>query len=313
MPTFGGGSDNQTQTQTSEPWAAQKPYLEYGFEQALNQYQGSNPNYFPESTVVGFAPETQAAMQGITARAFNGSPLNAAASNQLQNVINGDYLTAQNLNPYFDQARRSIDSQFAGSGRYGSGLHKNALAETFGNIAANQYGQERAHQMQAMGMAPALASQDYTDMQQLANVGASREQMAGQILGDRIDRFNFEQNKDQAKLADYMALIQGNYGGTSVSEADGGSNGNGLGQAVGTVASLASLAQMFSDRRLKKDIKEIGEVNGFPVYEFSYIWDDVKRIGFMAQDVIKKLPEAVETMANGFMAVNYKMVLEAQQ
>ncbi len=304
---MGSSGGSKTQTTKSEPWEEQKPYLEYGFEQALGQYQSDKPNYFPNSTVVGFSPESETAMQATAQRAASGSPLNAAASQQMQSTINGDYLAAQQLDPYFDQARRSVDSQFANSGRYGSGLHKTALAETFGNIAANQYGNERDRQMQASQFAPTLAQQDYADMQALSGVGQQREAMAGNILGDQMDRFNFEQGIDQAKLADYMQLVQGNYGGTNVERASGG-GGNTFGKVLGTAATIAPYLLAGSDKRIKRDIKQIGEHKGFPLYEFKYVWDDVKHIGVMAQDVIKTMPEAVIETLIGYYMVDYSKV-----
>jgi hypothetical protein len=51
-----------------------------------------------------------------------------------------------------------------------------------------------------------------------------------------------------------------------------------------------------SDKREKKDIKPLGKagkVLGLTAYEYKYKGDDQKRVGFMAQDVKKVLPEAV--------------------
>lgn len=52
-----------------------------------------------------------------------------------------------------------------------------------------------------------------------------------------------------------------------------------------------------SDKRLKTDIKPLGQASGLlglTAYEFRYKGDKKKRRGFMAQDVQKVLPEAVE-------------------
>jgi hypothetical protein len=56
-------------------------------------------------------------------------------------------------------------------------------------------------------------------------------------------------------------------------------------------------SSILSDKREKEDIKPLGsagKVLGLTAYEFKYKGDDEKRVGFMAQDVQKVLPEAVE-------------------
>jgi len=56
---------------------------------------------------------------------------------------------------------------------------------------------------------------------------------------------------------------------------------------------------IFSDKRMKKNIKPLGQaagVLGLKAYEFAYKGEDQKRVGFMAQDVQKVLPEAVEVV-----------------
>lgn len=68
-----------------------------------------------------------------------------------------------------------------------------------------------------------------------------------------------------------------------------GSIGSSLGMA-------AALPFMFSDKRMKKDIKPVGKagkVLGLTAYEFRYKDGGPKHVGFMAQDVKKVLPEAV--------------------
>ena len=70
--------------------------------------------------------------------------------------------------------------------------------------------------------------------------------------------------------------------------------------ALSGIASSAILGSaLASDRRDKKDIKPIGsagKVLGLTAYEFKYKGDDKKRVGFMAQDVKRVLPEAVRTV-----------------
>jgi hypothetical protein len=240
----GGGGATSTQTVTkSDPWEGQQPYLQDVFANARNQYK--TRNYFPGSTVTPFATETEQALAMQADRARSGSPLMAAGNRLLTDTMEGDYL---NSNPYIDTAvnralgkvRGSLDSQFAKGGRYGSGLHQTALAGAYGDTAASMYGQnyesERDRQTQGMLFAPQMANQDYVDAQQLASVGSAREGMAQANLNDQLNRWNFDQNKQDDALARYSQLIQGNYGqsgsSTSTSPTNTNSAASGLGGAL---------------------------------------------------------------------------------
>ena len=64
-----------------------------------------------------------------------------------------------------------------------------------------------------------------------------------------------------------------------------------------------------SDRSLKENIKKLGKSpSGIGIYKFNYIGNAKKYIGTMADDVMKVMPEAVVTMANGFLGVNYNLI-----
>jgi len=75
---------------------------------------------------------------------------------------------------------------------------------------------------------------------------------------------------------------------------------------------FGGVASIFSDRRLKRDIKRIGSLdNGLPWYEYRYIWDaetDPMRYGVMSDEVRKVMPEAVVVDSSGFDKVRYDMV-----
>ena len=67
---------------------------------------------------------------------------------------------------------------------------------------------------------------------------------------------------------------------------------------------------IFSDRRLKHDIEKIGKSDdGLPIYKFKYKNDpnDQTHIGFMADEVEKKHPEAVG-LAGGYKTVDYDKI-----
>lgn len=86
----------------------------------------------------------------------------------------------------------------------------------------------------------------------------------------------------------------------------GGSSGllGGLQKAAGIAQTGMQLYSMFSDKRLKKNIKEIGRCMGLPLYIFEYIGDCKKVVGFMADEVEKLFPQAVFEK-NGYKAVMY--------
>ena len=66
---------------------------------------------------------------------------------------------------------------------------------------------ERARQMEATRNAPAMAAQDYADIQRLLTVGGAREQQSMAELQDAINRYNFEQNLPQMKLSQFANLF----------------------------------------------------------------------------------------------------------
>jgi len=75
-------------------------------------------------------------------------------------------------------------------------------------------------------------------------------------------------------------------------------------------SSIATISMALpSDRRLKENIKKIGEsISGLGIYKFNYIGQAKQYIGAMADDVIKLVPEAVSTMSNGYLGVNYNLI-----
>ena len=220
-------------TTTSQVDPAIAPYLTYGLEQASGLYQGGGPQYYTGETFVAPSQTTQAGLQAMETRALAGNPLTGLAQQQLQGTLGGAYLGG---NPFFQgafapaaaAAKSQFDTTFSDiasksslAGRYGSGAMGNlqnratgqyaqALTNTAGQLAYQNYEQERARQQAAIGAAPQLAMADYQDINQLLQAGQLREGYKGQQLGADIQRFNFLQNQPQQNLQNYMSLIYGN-------------------------------------------------------------------------------------------------------
>jgi hypothetical protein len=225
----GGGGTSETKNQL-DPTI--RPFVEYGLQEAKSLYQTDTPQYYGGQTFISPSAQTQQALEAAQNRALAGSPLLPAAQQQQQDVISGAYL--QN-NPYFNQALAgaaqgatqnyndaimAAQSNLSQAGRYGSNVGadiQNRAATTLANTLANKYGElaysnfanERARQDAAAMGAPALAQADYSDIQQLMNVGKTAEDYQKTALQADIDRFNFEQNKPYQKLSAYLGAAYG--------------------------------------------------------------------------------------------------------
>lgn len=250
----GGGSDTTTTTQTTEPWAAQKPFLESGFKRARDDVLNVPMEFFPGSTVVPYSPYTQQGIQGMAERA-EGSPVVGAAQDELQKTLQGDYLSAGN--PYMDAVAADIASQvmpqvqgtFAGAGRsIGGPLAQATASEAMTRAMApyqfGAYADERNRMQNAAGMAPQLAYEDYRDLQALMGAGQMQEAKSAEELQDEINRFAFEQDEPRQRLEQYMRLISGAYGGTTIGDQlnpSGNPLMQGLGLAIGGAGALGGL------------------------------------------------------------------------
>ena len=220
-----------TTTSTVAPEIA--PYLTYGLQQAAGMYQQGGPQYYTGETFVAPSQTTQAGLQALETRALAGNPLTGLAQQQLQGTIGGAYLggnpffqgafapAAQAAEQQFKTTLGDIGSKASLAGRYGSGAMGNlqnraagqfsqALTNTAGQLAYQNYEAERQRQQQATGLAPQMAATDYQDIQNLLQAGQIREGYTGQQLGADIQRFNFLQNQPQQNLQNYMSLVYGN-------------------------------------------------------------------------------------------------------
>ena len=244
--TLEGGGGGGTQQSTTGIDPILKPYVSFGVNEAQKLYQQGGPQYYAGQTYVGPSADTNAALTAATNRATQGNPLLPAAQRQQQDVISGQYL--QN-NPYFNQALagasqgatqtymdaiKQAQGGAAMSGRYGSGVSadlqnraantlSNTLANKYGDLAYQNYANERGMQNQAATNAPALANADYTDINQLLQAGQAKEGYQNTALQADINRFNYGQNLPTANLNQYASYLNSTpQGSTTTSTSSGG-------------------------------------------------------------------------------------------
>ncbi len=252
-----------TTTSTIDPTI--QPYLSYGLSEAQRIYQSGGPQYYPGQTYVSPSQTTQTGLQALETRALQGSPLVGQAQQQLQGTIGGNYLSgnpffqgafapaAQAATTQFQRAIGDIGSAASKAGRYGSGamntLQDRAsgqlaqqLTNTAGQLAYQNYADERARQQAATMAAPAMAQADYQDIQNLLAAGQAREGYTGQQLQSDIARFNFQQNAPQQNLSAFLSSVYGNPMANLGSKTQSGTaDTSTLQNVLGTAATLGGL------------------------------------------------------------------------
>ena len=85
-----------------------------------------------------------------------------------------------------------------------------------------------------------------------------------------------------------------------------------LGAGAGAVAApfgAAGGALLLSDRRLKRDIFQLGELaSGIPIYVFRFEGFEDWHIGVMADEVMGVIPHAVLEDESGYKKVHYNLL-----
>jgi len=252
-------------TTTSQIDPTIQPYLGYGLQQAQRLYQSGGPQYYGGPTFVSPSTTTQTGLQALEARASLGNPLLQSAQNQLQSTVSGNFLggnpffqgafqpAAQAAETQFKQTLGDIASKSSLAGRYGSGamgqLQDRAtgafgqqLANTAGQLAYQNYADERNRQQAATLAAPAMSSADYQDIQNMLQAGQIREGYQGQQQQADIAKFNFLQNQPQQNLQNYLSLVYGNpLGRVASSTISGAADTSTLQNVLGTAATVGGL------------------------------------------------------------------------
>ena len=226
----GGGTNTVTRTELDP---AMRPFVQYGLEEATRLYQSpGNMQYYPGQTYVSPSQQTQAALAAAQQRATMGNPLVPAAQQAAQQTIQGGFLGG---NPFFEGAFRGATqgaqtayqdatqqalSNASRAGRYGSGamgtaldraggVFANALTNTAGQLAFQNYDTERGRQQAMIGAAPGLAGADYTDINQLLQTGQAAEGYQEAAMADAVNRFNFAQQAPYQKLQSFLSSAYG--------------------------------------------------------------------------------------------------------
>lgn len=340
---MGGGGKGGTTTQTvSIPpevlarYNAVNARAESVAQQPFQQYGGE--------FVAPLTPAQTAGIQGTNVAANQAQPYYGAATGAAfagaMPVNPGGLQVGQYMNPFTQsvvgatqaamgqQQGQQLAQQQAESIRAGAfggdraGLQRQALrgqqglarAQAIAPLYHQDYQQalQTAQQQQGVGLGAAQANRQAVQQlsQQLGGLGTGAQQAALQGAQAQMAAGQVQQQTQQAQdTAQYQQFLQER--GYPFQVAQFLANiAMGTGALSGSTTTTQQPGGFFSDKRLKKDVKEIGETHdGQPIYSYKYKGDDRTQIGLMAQDVEKKHPEAVGVMG-GYKTVDYKKATE---
>lgn len=312
-----GGSS--TTVQKADPWEKAQPYLESAMQQGEQLFNqgGFAPDPYTGQRVAGFGDVTQQAQQATLGQAMQGGQGIGQANTTLASMMDPQ-AQSQRLDAVKQNALGSAIpaavAQFAGSGMGNSTM----AMDTVGRAATDAvspydyqaYQQEQGRALQAAGMAPQLEQAKYIAPQMMGMVGAQEDALSQEQINAAMQQYYEGEEQDVNALDRYSQMLLG-YGGQGGSQTSTQSQSPGAMGMIGGGLQAAGLAKMLfpamfaSDRRLKRNIRKIGETRGgHNIYSFRYRSDGSAHIGVMADEV----PTAVIGQINGYDVVNYARV-----
>lgn len=222
----GGGGDSGTSTTMASIAPEFKPLVELYTKQAESIAQTPWQAYEGQR----YADLNQTQNMGIGMvqdRALNGSQTFNNAESNLNQMMGGT------ANPYLDQMVNKAQQTTMGnaigasarSGSFGNSGIAEATARQMGDQANDMYGQQyqfdQGQRMQAVGMAPQFANQQYTDAGQLIQAGGLQQQQDQQNLDFGYNQFQQAQDNPYKQLAATGGVVQSGMGTQTTSSGGG--------------------------------------------------------------------------------------------
>ncbi len=294
-----------------EPWKqAQAPIM--AANSAVAGTYGANAG-----KIQGYADQIGGLIPSMVAKYQQGDQGINAARDWMTNTLQGNG-TNPNLQAMIDQSgndmARGINANIGTRGLTGGSVQQHILGQELSKNAMglryNDWNNGQQRQMQAAGMAPGLAAADTIQIAPLL----AAAQAAGGLPMDAASQYagatggllgQYTTTKQSQPWG--QALLGAAANGIGAFAGGGGFSGGSAGGIGGGISGgISGLASMFSDERLKQDIRRVGQTDeGLPVYSYRYIGGSTVHMGVMAQDVAQTQPDALGPVIGGYMTVNY--------
>lgn len=245
-------------------------------------------------------------------------PQRIAEQQQLQNQFGPTQYAQmrqafQQLDPTYFKAREQLGGELTSQAALGSQLSPDQEREiqqqvrgsqaARGNASGSAAGIAEAYTQGSRGLQ--LQQQRYSNLNSFLQ-DPTMAQMSGFVPPVAADRSSAYINPNAGFQGVNFGLqnYQNQLGGAALQQQSGGNPWMSALGSIGTAAGAYAGALAMSDRRLKTDIKKVGEgPKGVGIYEFAYK-SPQKHVGYMAQEVEQKFPEHVFDTASGYKAVS---------
>lgn len=304
-------------------------------QQAENQALGQQFGQGLQAGQFGNQATAQAYQQALNAQ----QAANQARGQQFQQGLSADQFQNQAANQLFQQNLgaaqfgNQAQQQLFGQNMGMADLANRANAQAFGqDLAATQFGNQALGQaasldqsrmnamnqalMQQFGMNQQLANQQNQLRQQaiaeqMQRRGMSLNEMNALLSGQQVNMPqmpNFVQAQ-RSETPNILGATQMGYdaalGAYNAQQAGFGNMMGGLFSLGGAALSNpAAGAFMFSDRKLKRNLKRVGtHAIGVGIYDYTML--GFPQRGVIAQEVQKVRPDLVTRHASGYLTVNY--------
>ena len=234
MSKGGGGGGSTTQTQKSEPWIGQQPYLTDLYKQAQTQFQAGPQQFYPGRTYAEASPTVYQAenLQRQAALAQAGLGLGSivpgfqqalmSPAQRFQDPMLQEALTAS-LRPIEETGSRLLQQarrQATGKGQLGGTRQAILESEVIKDVAQKQadvarqmygdvYGDVLRTQAATLGLSGDIMRTFGLPAATLGQVGAAETARAQQPITEAMRRFSFEQAAPYDALTRY-ANVAGN-------------------------------------------------------------------------------------------------------
>jgi hypothetical protein len=243
------------------------------------------------------AGDTLGSMSGIPSFA----DLSKVDTRRFEDAVYNNY--ASRLDPQWQTQQSNLENQLANQGITRGSAAWSTSMDQMGRSKNDAYGQARNQsvltglqaQNQFFNQGQGARQQAINEILSLSGRGAPQTASAPQSSSPSI------------QAPDIQGAMQNQYNAQMQEWQQGQQNSNNFMNGLFGLGSAAAMAA-FSDVRLKRDIRRIGNTaGGVPLYEFRYRAGGPLQIGVMAQDVERVAPGAVSEQ-DGWKCVDYRMV-----